>query len=106
VLKYLEIEFGTHWEKNTTIIKGEINEHRLQEKLDSFIDKYVLCPKCTYPEMQLRVRKGVVCGKCDSCGHRADLDNKHNFASYIVKNHPKSKGIKENYKEREELGKT
>jgi len=53
----------------------------------------VLCPKCKYPEFVLRVKQGLVCGKCDSCGERAKCDNAHKFASYIVKNPPKAKGI-------------
>lgn len=54
----------------------------------------MLCPKCKYPEFVLRVRQGLVCGKCDSCGERAKCDNTHKFASYIVKNPPVTKGIK------------
>lgn len=53
----------------------------------------MLCPKCKYPEFVLRVKQGLVCGKCDSCGERAKCDNAHKFASYIVKNPPKAKGI-------------
>lgn len=41
----------------------------------------------------MRVRQGLVSGKCDSCGERAKCDNAHKFAAYIVKNPPKTKGI-------------
>lgn len=63
-----------------------------------------MCPKCTYPEFVLRVRQGLVSGKCDSCGERAKCDNAHKFAAYIVKNPPKTKGI--NKEEDADLKKT
>jgi len=44
--------------------------------------------------MAMRVRKGIVCAKCDSCGARVDLDNVHKIATYIIKNPPKTTGIK------------
>jgi len=58
--------------------------------LDKFIEKYVLCPKCTYPEMNIKVKKGIVHGNCDSCGNATTLDNIHKMAQFIVKNPPNS----------------
>ncbi|EAS01319.2 domain found in IF2B/IF5 protein (macronuclear) [Tetrahymena thermophila SB210] len=98
-LKFMGFELGSqiiYKEKGndvTTIINGAFKEDILQKQLDKFIQKYVLCPKCTYPEFVLRVRQGLVSGKCDSCGERAKCDNAHKFAAYIVKNPPKTKGI-------------
>lgn len=34
------------------------------------------------------VEKGKVQGKCDACGHKSDLDNKHKFAEFLHKNPP------------------
>lgn len=42
--------------------------------------------------MQLRIKgekkAGKVEGKCNSCGHKAKLDNGHQMANYMIKNVP------------------
>lgn len=94
-LKYMGIELGSQiqYKENgnevTTIINGQFQETDLVKTLDKFIEKYVLCPKCHLPEMLLRVKNKMVCGKCDGCGNRPTLDNGHNLAKYITKNPPK-----------------
>jgi len=40
--------------------------------------------------MVMKVKKGTVTGSCNSCGHKAILDNGHKLAAYIVKNPPKN----------------
>lgn len=100
-LEFMKFEYGSliifkeKGNSKTTIINGEFSYEQLSKALDKFINKYVLCPRCKYPEFVLRVRKGIVCGKCDSCGERAKCDNLHKFASYIIKNPPKIRGIKD-----------
>lgn len=85
-LKYMGFERGSQTiykakgNDVTTIINGAFKDEELNKDLDSFIRKYIVCPKCTYPEMFMRVKKGMVCGKCNSCGTRSDLDNKHKMA--------------------------
>jgi len=103
-LKFLGFELGslTIFKENgkefTTIINGAFLEEQCMKALDKFIEKYVLCPKCTYPEMVIQVRKGTINGKCDSCGFSAPLDNIHKMAAYILKNPPVEKGIKKDHK--------
>lgn len=71
------IEFGaltTYKEKGTEvscIINGNKPYDDVKIVLDKFIDMYILCTKCKYPEMVLRVKKGDVGGKCDACGERS-----------------------------------
>jgi len=38
--------------------------------------------------MKMYVEKGKLSGKCDACGHKSDLDNKHKFAEFLLKNPP------------------
>ncbi len=40
--------------------------------------------------MVMKVKKGLVTGSCNSCGHKANLDNVHRLAAYILKNPPKN----------------
>lgn len=88
------IEFGTVsiYKKNGNdvqcIINGSIPHEEMKKCLDKFIELYVLCQECKYPEMVLRIRKEKVTGKCDSCGARCNLDNDHKIAKFIVSNPP------------------
>jgi translation initiation factor 5 len=56
--------------------------------MDKFIEKYVLCKKCKYPEMSIKVVKNNVQGECAACGFKGELDNKHRLANFIIKNPP------------------
>lgn len=61
-MKFLGIEFGSLVEykekgtETTTIIRGNIPYGEMKASLDKFIEKYILCPSCSYPEMVLRVK--------------------------------------------------
>ncbi|CAD8087612.1 unnamed protein product [Paramecium primaurelia] len=95
-LKYLGFEFGSQTSykfKNdndvTCIINGAFQDDQIRKQLDKFIEKYILCQKCRYPEMYMKIKGGkIIYGQCDSCGHVSDLDNTHRLASYILKNPP------------------
>merc|ERR1712029_153041 len=55
-------------------------------------DKYVLCPACHLPEIDLIVKKSIS-AKCMACGWTGDLDNSHRLANYITKNPPDEGGL-------------
>jgi len=38
-----------------SIINGKFNEEELKQLMDRFIEKYVLCKKCNYPETSIKV---------------------------------------------------
>lgn len=75
----------------TTVINGTFNDDLFRTTMDKFIEKYVLCQKCKYPEMILSVKKGVISGRCNACGTKSDLDNTHKLAAFIIKNPPDNK---------------
>jgi translation initiation factor 5 len=64
----------------------------MQEILDKFIKKYVLCPACNLPEIngKYKVSKKDLECKCDACGKISKLDSSHEFFNYIKKNPPPS----------------
>jgi translation initiation factor 5 len=39
----------------TCIINGAFQEDAVRKFLDKFIEKYILCPSCKYPEMFIKV---------------------------------------------------
>lgn len=71
------------------IVNGEHDANRLQDLLDGFIKKFVLCPACDNPETTLSVRRNQIHSKCKACGHSHVIDSRHKLSSYIVKNPPK-----------------
>merc|ERR1712187_850602 len=79
-------------EGERAIVNGHHDTHVFQEMLDKFIAKYVCCPNCRLPEIDLAVKKGIIQGKCLACGWADRLDNSHRLASFISKNPPDETG--------------
>ena len=67
------------------IVNGAHGAERLSEVLQTFIEKFVLCPGCKNPETVLSLSKGSVYRTCKACGQRHPVDNKHKLASFIAK---------------------
>jgi len=101
-LKFLGVELGSQTNESQGVINGSFVEPEMRKHLDKFIEKYVLCTNCKYPEMVLRVKHGAVGGVCNSCGTRSTLDNVHKLAAYILKCPPKNNSeFKKDSKEKE-----
>ncbi|RIA88420.1 domain found in IF2B/IF5-domain-containing protein [Glomus cerebriforme] len=91
-------------EKNDRyIVNGAHDATKLQELLDVFIKKFVLCAGCNNPETDL-----IITGKnantqkiildCKACGQRTDVDMRHKLVTFILKHPPtppKGKGKKD-----------
>lgn len=96
VTKYFGSELGTQTlidEKTPRyVVNGAHDANKLQDILDGFIKKFVLCSNCANPETSLTVKKktGLVHYKCKACGHSDLLDPKHKLTTYISKNPPTS----------------
>ena len=92
-LKFIGRELGanTEMKQNSYLINGSHTVEKMQELLDRFIKKYVLCPKCHLPEIhgKIKVTKKEIKSTCRSCGATEKLDNVHDFATYIRRNPPK-----------------
>lgn len=90
--KYFGCELGaqTNFDvKNERyIVNGEHDATKLQDILDGFIKKFVLCPACDNPETILTVKRGTIHSKCKACGHAFLIDQKHKLATFILKNPP------------------
>ncbi|KAF5394685.1 Eukaryotic translation initiation factor 5 [Paragonimus heterotremus] len=72
------------------IVNGAHEAAKLQELLDGFIKKFVLCQSCHNPETTMHVSKktGTVGTICKACGSQGQLDVAHRLTQYIVKNPP------------------
>jgi translation initiation factor 5 len=73
------------------IVNGAHDVNKLQDLLDGFISKFVLCGSCLNPETDLLVTKDQFIVKdCKACGKRTDVDMRHKLSTYILKNPPAS----------------
>lgn len=78
-------------EKNSKyVVNGSHQSEKLQELLDVFIEKFVLCPSCRNPETDLLVvNKNEILRKCKACGATLPVDIRHKLCTWIFKNPPK-----------------
>lgn len=72
------------------IVNGAHDANRLQELLDGFIRKFVLCPACENPETTLNPnqKKQIITQRCKACGNSGMLDMRHKLTTFILKNPP------------------
>lgn len=71
-------------------MNGSHDASKLQDLLDGFIRKFVLCPECDNPETVLGVqtKKGVLGQSCKACGYSGIIKGGHRLIQYIMKNPP------------------
>ncbi|XP_076131542.1 eukaryotic translation initiation factor 5-like [Alosa pseudoharengus] len=74
------------------IVNGSHDANKLQDMLDGFIRKFVLCPECDNPETDLHVnsKKQTIGNWCKACGYRGMLDTRPKLCTFILKNPPES----------------
>ncbi|TKR69914.1 hypothetical protein L596_022005 [Steinernema carpocapsae] len=96
--KYFGCELGAQTNidnKNERyIVNGEHDAAKLQDILDGFIRKFVLCTACDNPETVLSVKRNVIHSKCKACGNAGTIDSKHKLSAFIIKNPPKVEKVK------------
>uniref|UniRef100_A0A8D3DA76 Eukaryotic translation initiation factor 5 n=1 Tax=Scophthalmus maximus TaxID=52904 RepID=A0A8D3DA76_SCOMX len=75
------------------IVNGSHEANKLQDMLDGFIRKFVLCTECDNPETDLNVnpKKQTIGTSCKACGNRGMLDTRHKLCTFILKNPPGEK---------------
>src|SRR5277367_1381727 len=75
------------------IVNGAHDKEKLQDLLDTFINKFVLCGECKNSETELMVIKGpYVLRECKACGKRTEIDKGHKLSSFIIKSPPGGTG--------------
>ena len=92
--KFFGCELGAQtqfdFKNDRYIVNGAHDAAKLQDMLDIFIKKFVLCERCDNPETDLKVytKKGIITASCRACGHSFTLDMRHKLTTFIVKNPP------------------
>lgn len=92
--KYFGCELGAQtqfdFKNDRYIVNGSHDAAKLQDLLDGFIRKFVLCPSCDNPETELIVstKKGTISQGCKACGFHGPLEFNHKLNTFILKNPP------------------
>jgi translation initiation factor 5 len=91
--KYFGCELGaqtSHDAKNDRyIVNGAHDAQKLQQLLDGFIVRFVLCGACKNPETDLIFSKdNNIYRDCKACGQRTPIDMRHRLVTFILKNPP------------------
>ncbi|ANB12465.1 translation initiation factor eIF5 [Sugiyamaella lignohabitans] len=95
VIKFFGFELGAQTSiseaSDRYIVNGAHDAPKLQDLLDVFIAKFVLCSACKNPETDIIVLKdGNLTRDCKACGQRTLIDPRHKLSSFILKNPPSS----------------
>jgi len=92
VTKYFGCELGAQTQFDIKaeryIVNGCHDAAKMQDMLDGFIKKFVLCEQCENPETVIKVKKNMIGASCKACGHIYTLDMRHKLTTFIVKNPP------------------
>lgn len=98
VIKYFGFELGAQTNTNPKddrwIINGAHEASKLQDSLDGFISRFVLCKSCKNPETEINIKDGRILLDCKACGQRSQVDLRHKLSGFILKNEPKGKKSK------------
>ncbi|CAK1582470.1 unnamed protein product [Parnassius mnemosyne] len=92
--KYFGCELGAQtqfdFKNERFIVNGSHDSAKLQDLLDGFIRKFVLCPECDNPETELIVstKRNSISQGCKACGYHGALDFNHKLNTFILKNPP------------------
>lgn len=99
VIKYFGFELGAQTNidprDDRWIINGAHDAPKLQDYLDGFINKFVLCKKCKNPETDVVIKDERILLDCKACGVRSDVDLRLKLSGFILKNQPKKGGKKD-----------
>ncbi|KAF2171910.1 hypothetical protein M409DRAFT_18140 [Zasmidium cellare ATCC 36951] len=98
VIKFFGFELGAQTNMDPKddrwIINGAHEASKLQDYLDGFINKFVLCKDCKNPETVVNVKDQEILLDCKACGKITKADTRHKLGSFILKSQPK-KGKKD-----------
>jgi translation initiation factor 5 len=92
VTKFFGCELGAQTTfTDRAIVNGAHRDADLQQHLCKYIDNFVLCRNCRYPETHYRVKDEIIDQKCLACGHRETVDMTHKLCTFILGNYKRAK---------------
>ena len=78
LLKYILKELATPGDlkKNALIVGRKISASRLNEKIEQYVNLFVLCRECKKPDTKLEKENSILFIKCMACGAKHPLSSK------------------------------
>ena len=75
VLKFLLRELGTagNLEGSRAILQGKFTHYLINERLEDYVEKYVICHECNRPDTKIIREDRIFILKCAACGAKAPL---------------------------------
>ena len=75
VLKFLLRELGTagNLEGGRAILQGKFTHYLINDKIEEYVDKYVICQECNRPDTKIIREDRIFLLKCTACGATAPL---------------------------------
>lgn len=99
MIKYFGFELGAQANPRPTderwIINGAHDAAKLQDYLDGFISKFVLCKKCKNPETDIVIKDPRIVLDCKACGQRSEVDPRLKLSTFVLRNQATTKGKKD-----------
>jgi len=70
LIKFLLKELAAPGEikKQFFIIGTKVSASRINEKIEAYVSKYVICPECKKPDTKLKKESGFMFIACQACG--------------------------------------
>lgn len=70
ILKYLQRELATpgFFQDKRLIFGRKLTSHMINEKLQRYVETFVLCDECKKPDTKLLTEEGKLIKKCSACG--------------------------------------
>lgn len=72
LLKYIQRELAVPGDlvKGAVIFKGKLSASKLNEKIQAYVDTFVICKECGRPDTKLSKEGAGVFLRCSACGAR------------------------------------
>ena len=74
LLKFLQDELGTSAhidESGRGRFTGDFSQRRIRDAIETYSDRYVLCPECGLPDTRIEREQGAELLQCTACGARS-----------------------------------
>lgn len=104
VNKFFGCELGAQTayseETDRAVVNGAHTDSVLQEKIHSYVENFVLCPNCRYPETEYNIKNEIIWHRCKACGAKNAVNMEHKLCTYILAQHKKAKAEKKKKRKR------
>jgi len=98
VNKFFGCELGaqTSYSEDTdrAVVNGAHTDAVLQDKMHVYIETFVLCPNCRYPETEYKIKSDTIFHRCKACGAVNTVNMQHKLCTYILAQNKKAKAEK------------